>query len=51
VISLADRIMDIAGIAIRPDESRMLQIAGNETDSTAGALHSKRYLIIDRDTK
>jgi transposase InsO family protein len=29
----------------------MLQIARNETDSAAGALHSKRYLIIDRDTK
>jgi putative transposase len=29
----------------------MLQIARNETDSSGGSLHSKRYLIIDRDTK
>ena len=29
----------------------MLQIARNWTDSQAGALHAKRYLIIDRDTK
>jgi len=51
VISLADRVVNIAGITTRPDESWMLQIARNETDSAAGALHSKRYLIIDRDTK
>jgi len=29
----------------------MLQMARNETDSEAGVLHAKRYLIIDRDTK
>jgi len=51
VISLADRVVNIAGITTRPDESWMLQIARNETDSAAGALHSKRYLIIDPDTK
>ena len=51
VISLADRVVNIAGITTRPDESWMLQIARNVTDSQAGALHSKRYLIIDRDTK
>jgi putative transposase len=51
VISLADRAVKIAGITTRPDESWMLQIARNVTDSQAGALHSKRYLIIDRDTK
>jgi len=51
VICLADRVVNIAGIATRPDESWMLQIARNETDPAAGALHSKRYLIIDRDTK
>jgi len=51
VISLADRVVEIAGITTRPDESWMLQIARNATDSQAGALHSKRYLIIDRDTK
>jgi putative transposase len=51
VISLADRIVKIAGITTRPDESWMLQIARNVTHSQAGALDSKRYLIIDRDTK
>jgi putative transposase len=51
VISLADRVVSIAGITTRPDESWMLQIARNVTDSQAGALHAKRYLIIDRDTK
>jgi putative transposase len=51
VISLADRVVNIAGITTRPDESWMLQIARNVTDSQAGALHAKRYLIIDRDTK
>src|ERR1700736_1221871 len=51
VISLADRVVKIVGITTRPDESWMLQIARNETDSQTGALHAKRYLIIDRDTK
>ena len=43
--------MNIAGITTRPDESWMLPIARNVTDSQAGALRAKRYLIIDRDTK
>jgi putative transposase len=51
VISLADRVVSIVGITTRPDESWMLQIARNVTDSQAGALRAKRYLIIDRDTK
>src|SRR5678815_3222723 len=51
VISLADRVVHIAGITTRPDESWMLQIARNITDPQSGALRSKRYLIIDRDTK
>ena len=51
VISLADRVVNIAGITTRPDESWMLQVARNVTDSQVGALHSKRYLIIDRDAK
>jgi hypothetical protein len=29
----------------------MLQMARNLTDSECGALRSKKYLIIDRDTK
>jgi len=51
MISLADRVVKIAGITTRPDEPWMLQIARNEIDSQAGALHAKRYLIIDRDPK
>ena len=51
VISLADRVVKIAGITTQPDESWMRQIARNVTNSQAGGLHSKRYLIIDRDTK
>jgi transposase InsO family protein len=51
VISLADRVVKVAGITTRPDEAWMLQVGRNLTDWQAGALHSKRYLIIDRDTK
>src|ERR1700687_4185610 len=51
IISLADRVVNIAGITTRPDESWMLQVARNATDSQAGALNSKRYLIVDRDSK
>ena len=51
VISVADRVVNIVGITTRPDESWMLQVARNETDAVGGSLQSKRYLIIDRDTK
>jgi putative transposase len=51
VISLADRVVQIAGITRRPDEAWMLQVARNLVDEEVGVLHAKRYLIIDRDTK
>ena len=51
VISLRDRLVEIAGITRRPDESWMMQMARNLTDSEDGALRAKKYLIIDRDTK
>jgi putative transposase len=51
VMSLADRVVTIAGITTRLGESWMLQVGRNLIDSQSGALHSKRYLIIDRDTK
>ena len=51
VISLVDRVIHIAGITTRPDEAWMLQIGRNLIDEESGALASKRYLIIDRDTK
>lgn len=51
VISLADRIVHIAGITTQPDEAWMLLVACNLVDEEGGALAGKRYLIIDRDTK
>ena len=51
VISLADRVVQIAGITTQPDEAWMLQVARNLVDEEAGVLQGKRYLIIDRDTK
>ena len=51
VISLADRVVQIAGITTRPDEAWMLQVARTLVDEEVGVLHAKRYLIIDRDTK
>ena len=50
-MSLADRVVAIAGISTRPDEAWMLQVGRNLTDSEAGVLRSKQYLIIDRDSK
>jgi putative transposase len=46
VISLADRIVMIAGITTRPDETWMLQIARNVTDPLTGVMHGKRYLVM-----
>ena len=51
VISLADRVVHIAGITTRPDKTCMLQVGRNLIDEESGALASKRYMIVDRDTK
>src|ERR1039458_8914053 len=51
VISIADRVAHIAGITTRPDEAWMLQVGRNLIDEESGALASKRYVIVDRDTK
>ena len=51
VISLAERAAHIAGITTRPNEMWMLQMGRNLIDEESGALGSKRYVIIDRDTK
>jgi putative transposase len=51
VISVADRVVHVVGITTRPDEVWMLQMARNLIDEESGALASKRYLIVDRDTK
>jgi len=51
VISLADRVVHVAGITANSTEVWMLQVARNLVDEQSGALASKRYLITDRDTK
>jgi hypothetical protein len=51
VISIADRMVHVAGITTRPDGPWMLQIGRNLVDEHEGVLTGKRYLIIDRDTK
>jgi len=51
VMSVAERVVHIAGITTRPGEAWMLQVGRNLVDEESGALASKRYVIIDRDTK
>jgi putative transposase len=51
VMSLANRVVAIAGITTRPDEAWMLQVGRNLTDSESDTLRSKQYLLIDRDGK
>jgi len=51
VISMADRVVHVVGITTRPDEAWMSQVCRGLLDEESGALASKRYLIIDRDTK
>ena len=51
VISIADRVVHVAGITNRPDESWMLQIGRHLLVADDGVLAGKRYLIVDRDTK
>jgi len=51
VISISDRVVHIAGITNRPDESWMLQVGRYLLDAEDGVLAGKRYLIVDRDTK
>jgi len=51
VIDVATRAVHIAGTTPNPDAAFMAQVARNLTDSFDGFLPSKRFLIIDRDTK
>jgi putative transposase len=51
VVSLADRMVHIAGMTTQPTESWVLQVGRNLTDMEGGALATKRYPIMDRDTK
>jgi len=51
VMSIADRVVHIAGVTNRPDESWMLQVGRNWLDAEDGVLAGKKYLIVDRDTK
>jgi hypothetical protein len=50
-MSLADRVVAVAGITTRPNEAWMPQIGRNLTDCESGVLRSNQYLIIDRDSK
>ena len=50
-MNVAERVVHIAGITTRPNEAWMLQMGKNLMGEESGALASKRYLLIDRDTK
>jgi putative transposase len=50
-IHLESRKVDIAGIAVHPNEQWMQQMARNVTMAGCGALRDCRYLLHDRDTK
>jgi putative transposase len=50
-IHLESRRVDIAGITAHPNEPWMQQIARNVTMNGCGILCSRRYLLLDRDTK
>ena len=51
VMDLTTRRVHFAGSTANPDESWMLQIARNLSDAEQGFLRSKKYLLMDRDTK
>ena len=51
VMSLADRIVEMLRMTIKPNKTWILQLGRNLIDWESGALREKRYLIIDRDTK
>ena len=48
VISLSDRVVQIAGITTRPDEAWMLQVVRNLVDAETGVLRERWYLLLDR---
>ncbi|MPZ42848.1 MAG: hypothetical protein GEV05_05460 [Betaproteobacteria bacterium] len=48
VISIADRVVHVAGITRRPDEAWMLQIGRNVVDEQDGVLAGKKYLLSSR---
>ena len=50
VIKILTREVQIAGLVPEPNQSWMMQIARNLTDSWNGFLHSSRWLIHDRST-
>lgn len=51
VMELSSRCICWAGCTRNPNELWMKQVARNLTDPMAGFLSSKRYLLMDRDTK
>jgi transposase InsO family protein len=50
-IDIASRSVHLGGITPHPGNSWMTQVARNVTDVKDGFLRSKRYLLLDRDTK
>ena len=50
-IDLATRAVEIHGVTSNPDGLFMQQIARNLVDPVHGFLRSKKYFVIDRDTK
>jgi putative transposase len=51
VLEHATRRVHFAGSTVHPDEAWMKQIARNLTDAEEGFLRSKRYVLMDRDSK
>jgi transposase InsO family protein len=51
LVSLASRVVKIAGVTTHPDDQWMMQIARNLTDPEETFLRGIRFLIMDRDTK
>jgi putative transposase len=51
LMEIATRRVHFAGLTANPDEGWLLQVARNVTDTAAGFLRGKRYLLMDRDTK
>ena len=51
VMELETRRVHFAGCTTNPHESWMKQVARNLTDAEDGFLHSKRYVLMDRDNK
>src|SRR5262245_63735463 len=50
-MEMATRRVHFAGTTANPDEPWMLQVSRNLSDAEDGFLRSKKYLLMDHDTK